>query len=464
LLHRDRSAIVTAYRRPSQRTLTEFGLEAEAVIQIPYLTENEANEIVLIAGGDPAWWGRVAFAAGAQGHPQLVHAFAMGMASRGWPRSEVRDVVIRGFTSDDTDAERDAARRSMVAALSEDARNLLYRLSLTFGRFDRALALRIAEVPIPIQHAGELLDNLIGPWVEVVGKDALRISPLAANAGHGMLTDETQQAIHAAIAIQMLAKRRIDATDADGILTHGLLGKEGRSLFRLASSVLSATSEATELLAEHFFILRIVRTDRPIFEANRATSVLLRLGQLKLLASKGNAKEIAACVESLLTETGRESDATMRGLLDSIALTSIVSTIGIAASVVNWVELLQRFRACVESSPALYEFRKKARASEKGEPSFYGMIFSVGIGHLHSVKRLEEIFVDLDRLNAVDRSLWLEAFEGHPFNYSSLVNPSWSAESRRDDFRPADAAERYKRMAILARKWEVHALAVQCFT
>ncbi len=69
----------------------------------------------------------------------------MGMEARGWPEDEVRKIVIRGFASDDIDAERDAARRSMVAALSDDARNILYRLSLVIGRFDRALAFRIAQ-------------------------------------------------------------------------------------------------------------------------------------------------------------------------------------------------------------------------------------------------------------------------------------------------------------------------------
>jgi hypothetical protein len=274
LQRRDRSAIVTAYRRPSQKTLTELGLDSEAIIEIPYLTEEEANEIVRAAGGDPDWWGAIALAAGAQGHPQLVHAFVMGMAARGWPRSEVRDIVIRGFASDDTQAERDAARRGMVAALSEDERNLLYRLSLVIGRFNRPLALKVAEVSPLIQRAGELLDSLIGPWIELVGKDVFRISPLAANAGQGMLTGEAQQAIHAAIAMQMLAKRRINSTDASGILAHALLGKDVASLFRLAHSVLTAESKATELLREHFFMLPILRTDQPIFAANRAASVM----------------------------------------------------------------------------------------------------------------------------------------------------------------------------------------------
>jgi hypothetical protein len=463
LQRRDRSAIVTAYRRPSQKMLTELGLDAEAVIEIPYLTEDEAKEIVQASGGDPDLWGRIAFAAGAQGHPQLVHAFVMGIAARGWPRSELREIVIRGFSSDDTDAERDAARRSMVAALPEEARNLLYRLSLVIGRFDRPLALKIAEAPPPLRRGGELLDSLIGPWLEVVGKDTFRVSPLAVNAGQGMLTAEAQQAIHAVIAVQMLVKRRITASDANGILFHALLGKEVHSLFRLAYSVLTAEPKAAELLREQFFMLPMLRTDEPIFADNRTVSVMLRLAQFRLVASNEEPKNTTACVDALLREASEEPNGALRDMFESVALASILNTIGIASLVLNWVELLRRYRALVESNPILKGLQKRTeKASQELGRTFYGMIFSIGIGYLQSVKRLEEIFADLDRLNDAERSLWLEAFGTNPAEYSMLINPAWAAEARRNELNAEDAAERYKRMALLAQKWKFRALAIEC--
>jgi hypothetical protein len=463
LQRRDRSAIVTTYRRPSQKTLTELGLDAEAVVEIPYLTEDEAKEIVRASGGDPDQWGRIAFAAGAQGHPQLVHAFAMGMGGRDWPRSELREIVIRGFSSDDTDAEREAARRSMVAALSEEARNLLYRLSLIIGRFDRAMALKVADTPPPIERAGELLDSLIGSWLEFVSKDTFRVSPLAANAGQGMLTVEAQQAIHAAIATQMLVKRRIDATDANGILVHGLLGKEAHSLFLLAHSVLTAEAKAEELLREHFFMLPMLRTDQPIFADDRTVSVMLRLAQFKLIASKQEPKDTGGCVEALMREAGEEPNSALRGMLESIALASILSTVGIASLVPNWVQLLRSFRALRETNSALKDLQKEVeRKSQELGGTFYGMLFSIGTGHLQSVKRLEEILGDLDDLSDAERALWLEAFKSHPADFSILVNPAWVAEAQRNELNPSDAAERYKRMALLAQKWKFLALAIQC--
>jgi hypothetical protein len=176
--------------------------------------------------------------------------------------------------------------------------------------------------------------------VLVVGKNTFRVSPLAANAGQGMLTAEAQQAIHAAIAIQMLAKRRIDATDANGILMHALLGKEVRSLFQLAYSVLTAKLNAVELLREHIFMLPMLRTDLPIFADNRMVSVMLRLAQFKLVASKEEPKNTTACVNALLREAGEEPNSALREMFESVALASILNTVGIASLVPNWVELV----------------------------------------------------------------------------------------------------------------------------
>ena len=102
------------------------------------------------------------------------------------------------------------------------------------------------------------------------------------------------------------------------------------------------------------------------------------------------------------------------------------------------------------------------KASQKLGRTFYGMLFSIGISGLKSVKRLEEIFGDLDGVTDAERALWLEAFESHPADNSMLVNPAWAEEARRNELNPVDVAERYKRMAVLAQKWKFRALAIRC--
>jgi len=52
------------------------------------IAEEETRTLVLNHGGDPENWGRLACIMGFGGHPRLTHAFAMGIAARGWPIEE----------------------------------------------------------------------------------------------------------------------------------------------------------------------------------------------------------------------------------------------------------------------------------------------------------------------------------------------------------------------------------------
>jgi hypothetical protein len=49
-----------------------------------------------------------------------------------------------------------------------------------------------------------------------------------------------------------------------------------------------------------------------------------------------------------------------------------------------------------------------------------------------------------------------------PFGCVILLCRTCAAEARRNELNPADAAERYKRMALLAQKLKLRALAIQC--
>ena len=120
LRRRYRKAFIICYQQPSLKTLTEIGLNRECVVNCPYFSAEEVHELILNNGGDPARWGPLAYLAGACGHPQLTHAFVIGVANRGWPNGEIEAVVSRGLSSDDTDTAREAARRSLVAALPEE--------------------------------------------------------------------------------------------------------------------------------------------------------------------------------------------------------------------------------------------------------------------------------------------------------------------------------------------------------
>ncbi|MEA2984383.1 MAG: hypothetical protein QOD94_637 [Alphaproteobacteria bacterium] len=111
------------------------------------------------------------------------------------------------------------------------------------GSFDRPLALNIGALAPAIPQAGENLDTLVGPWIEGVGKNRYRVSPLAALSGRESLTEHEQRAIHAAIALQMLQRRTIDASDANMVFGHALAGKSEPALFAMSHNIMTTKHE-----------------------------------------------------------------------------------------------------------------------------------------------------------------------------------------------------------------------------
>ncbi len=463
LRRRDRVGLVTTHRRPSARTLLELGLDTSDVVEVRYFSEVEAMEIVRATGGDPKIWGRLSYVAGANGHPQLVHAFAFGMAALRWPKEAVRDIVSRGFTSDDIDAARDAARRSLTAAIQAGTRMLLYRLSLIIGRFDRALALGIASLTPAIDNAGERLDELVGPWIEALGKGYYRVSPLTSNAGCETLTTDEQRSIHDLIATQLLERRTINASDATVIFAHAVAGKSTRSLSTLAYMVMTTESDSLSLLSEHFFLLRFMRTDQLIYPDSPAVSRMLRLAQLKLVAQTKESSDISDCVAALLNEIEHEPDSESRTAFESLMFAVVLIIPGIADHLVTWIDLLYRFKKLVAKNPELQSLIVNVeKASDWENRSFFGTLFMIGATGISSVARLEEVVDEIDSLSAEERAMWLRDYDRKPGDYGVFVNGPWLAEHNRKAINPADAAERYKRMAERTLLWDVRELAVRC--
>ena len=172
----------------------------------------------------------------------------------------------QGLSSTDIDSARDAAQRSLVSTLPQGTRNLLYRLSITIGSFDRQLALTIGKISPAVFQAGECIDQLVGPWIEAIGRDLFRVSPLARSLGGKMLSFDEQERIHETISVQMLKKGTINAGDIDAILMHAMTGNSLGSLATLARGILSLDYRTLEMITEHlaiFHLLRTRRTDLP---------------------------------------------------------------------------------------------------------------------------------------------------------------------------------------------------------
>ena len=457
-------AVITCYRRPAPETLSRIGLDGDQVIECPYFSVEETAELVTRYGGDASTWGSLAHFAGGNGHPQLTHAFVMGMAREGWPSEQIEKVIGQGLSTEDTDAARDAARRNLLSALPEGARNLLYRLSLVAGHFSRELALYIGGMAPEVPQPGECLDRLIGPWIEAAGQAQFRVSPLASAFGREMLGADEQKRIHKTIARQMLASGSIDAIDVNTMLLHAIWGESTTSLAVLTQNLMTADADTRNVLAENVPTLRLLRTDRQIYPGHAALSIMLRIVQFKLAAALDRSSNIAGIVAALFNEIGEMADDESKRILEEMVLIQVLSTIGIAKHLDNWVALLVRMKSMVEANSYLQSLAANVERSDETRGSNYlAMLFSIGSAGLGSVSELEKIVDELDTLDADERSLLLTPMDRSASDYSVLINTPWAAEQGRDDFDPSETAFSYQRMAEKTGRWGIRPLTLQCF-
>ena len=143
--------IFTCHRNPAWSVLAQAGFDQRCSVDCPYFTEEEVCTLVASNGGDPGTWGRVAFLLGSGGHPQLTHAFVIGMKARGWPVEEIEGIIKKGLRSKDVAAAREAARRYLVSALPEGRDSfsiaLASRAALSADHWRWRLAMRLLHCP-----------------------------------------------------------------------------------------------------------------------------------------------------------------------------------------------------------------------------------------------------------------------------------------------------------------------------
>lgn len=460
---RERELIITCYRTPTPTVLSQLNLGHQSVVMCTHFCEDEVGTLVARNGGNPRTWRRLCYIAGGQGHPQLSHALIAGLAARGWPSHEIEDLIKQGLSSHDVEATREAARRNLVPALPEDTRNLLYRLSIAGGKFDRALALTVGRMAPRIPDAGECMDQLIGPWLESVGTDVFRVSPLANNFGRDVLSPEERLQIHDTIATYMLRNGTISAGDTNATLLHALAGQSASNLARLGQAVWGSDSVVLKTLAEQFYVLRLMPTSRPIYRQEPVVSLALRVAQFRLVVAVGDGGRVRDVAAALVAESETLPDTAYGRATRVLAIMSVLGVTGVANYVDNWVGILADFKRMVEEDGTLRNLFVDMLEGMGGEHgNLFAGLFSIGSAGLESVERLEHVVTELDKVDADTRTLLLSSIDAASSDHSVFVNSPWAQHENSQEFDAEDAAERYARMEKTTRRWGIPLLSMQC--
>ena len=202
--------------------MADIGAPAAVIVSVPYLSSEEIADLIAAVGQDGRVWSTIVQVMSGGGHPQLVQASFAVLEAKGWPKEEFVNLLMG---TAEIEKERVIARQRLIEGLPDAMRALLYRLSIIVGQMNRGLALAVAEVEPVVERPGEALEQLIGPWVERLAGNQLRVSPLVANAGIQILGPTEIAAVRHQIVYFLMRGGKINAGDSDTILLHALTGK-----------------------------------------------------------------------------------------------------------------------------------------------------------------------------------------------------------------------------------------------
>jgi hypothetical protein len=278
--------IITSTAALPQRLTLELSLRPRSSYQVPAFTRTDIEEF-LRRRGCPSekligqWAALIELHT--LGHPQLVHARIAALENLGFPSPTTEDVTA---TPPDVIEARTEARR-LVALLDAPAREFVYRLSLTSSIFQRKQIISIANQDPAITEPGLAFDKVVGPWMERIGEDLYRISPLIRNAGSEVQGEAWTTRAHSAIAWGLLAVRTLTPYDASAILLHGIASRDWVVIAYLCRGILNADGDTWFALAEaaSWFVFVGIREGVAPLNADPFSLFLIRTLQYRLAAA-----------------------------------------------------------------------------------------------------------------------------------------------------------------------------------
>ena len=414
--------------------LNKLWLAEECDQEVPYLNDEDIAEIATLHGlkenQELLKWSR-AIRLTTHGHPQLVHARIRNLQSKNWPPVEEYESWISG---DDLEAERTASRRRLIDQIPDSARVLAYRLSLYSGRFSRDSAISLSQLPPPVALAGEAFDLLIGPWLEKLGEDAFRVSPLLQNQGGKVLSAVETKVVHEAIALEIMRKQALVPSDVGTILTHALAASSEQALVYLSQGIMFAKPEALQAIGDEVFWFPALALEpgQHVFRQNPVVELLLRLAQFRVAAASKQSDKANAIIDRTNELLNEENDEQLRVNNAVMAYSTFLSTIEIPIPPQKTVKMLSHLIDATQNDKKLQAIeqnfieKSKFRSSLLNGLSSAQSLFTFEIARISGLNHLKDLLVALNNLDDVKRSSLLIPLETvEATDAELLINTAW---------------------------------------
>jgi tetratricopeptide (TPR) repeat protein len=440
--------------------LAKLWLPQDCDREVPYFDESDVREVFVSHGLADSekleHWSRLTWLF-TTGHPQLVHARVRKLQARGWPPVIETDLL----KTEDLEHVRTTIRRRLIDELpSEGARYIAYRLSLMTGEFSRQMALDLAQLPPPIALPGEAFDGLVGPWIETLGNNCYRISPLLNAAGTKVLSAPEQTAVHEAIAFGFLKRGTLTPHEFGTALMHALIAKSDWALLLLAKGGLAFDYEASRAMSDAvFWFPAMALQPGQKLSTNPATDFMVRLAQFRLAAAGGQTQRALLVMDRALEVLDKFEHEELARLNEVTAYCMFLNTPEIPIPPRRTIPMLVRLMALEESNEHLAEITQELRRDDSRIMDFSGLslvqiFFTFEAARLSGIDALDELLDALNALNEDNRERLIAALEYDAGKLARiLISSSWWKEASQNALNIKKALATFRKAIDLGKAW-----------
>jgi hypothetical protein len=282
---RGAQVIVTSNHTPSGALLSDLSVDQHAVIEAPYFSTADVEELVRRAPSPPSdlieAWAKLIHVATSSGHPLLTVAKIAHLRQRNWPNSALLEDLGHGKSTAMIDARQEARVRLLAELPSPQARALLERVSTVFMSFEDALVYRLCGAEPAVTYAGDSLALLKGSWIEPAASGGWRLSPLISDL-QSDVAPESAIVWRRIAAEHWLAKRTLNEHTLPLCFWNAFLGKHIWVLLKLGEVILGLPPEQLRGAAAMLSPMAALSTEVSLLPEEPMTAASLRLLQIRV--------------------------------------------------------------------------------------------------------------------------------------------------------------------------------------
>ncbi|WP_227742428.1 hypothetical protein [Vibrio owensii] len=459
--------LFTSSKATDEDYLYSANLPQDVEQKVDDFSKEDIKEILSAFGVTEDYWARYIYMSSGAGHPQLVIAMIQSMKKSKWSIEEFKTLDSLLQRNETVEKVKRKTRERLFCEFSASARDLVERISLITGRFDRHLVLDLALIPPKVADAGITFDQLIGSWVDQHESDRFSLSPLLSNFAVATLTDQQQKIIQCEIADSILRKKVIDPITMNTAFIAAFVGENTGALVLLCYPILTTELSQLQIIAPHLILFTFFNTDSSIYVHDSNANLMLRGTQLILLTCYEDKKEMYLEAFNRFEMEADNSDVQETGssvLVRIVIYSKLLLSQPKFGNLPNWNSIVVKLIALLNNKSELLptSIPHKDIPTEIDGVSAVSFLIINQINQIETIEALIPLFDFIDKLDSKTKEELFLTIEQTDIGVDVFVRGAWLHEFEKETIECEKHAAIFSEIESFANSWGYTELAVVC--